>query len=426
MKIAIINPPSPFLTDQRVFYNRGLLSVATNLEAEGHNIKYFDFAGKDLEVGEFDAYLFSSTTPQFPYTYKLFKKLKKLYPNSQFIIGGAHASALSSLRNKGIEDQNIETLNEFDTVFEGDGEDTEHLFEKGWVKGRLIKDLDETLIPNTELIDIKSYKYKMFGKLTTNILTQRGCPYRCTFCCGRDIEMYNRVRSYSPERVLKEMDELHDKYGYSSFMFYDDEINLNISRLEKLCKALSERPYQHRGFVRSDMIVKHPESVQWMKEAGFVKLCAGVESGSNRMLKMIDKKITAEEHLEARRIIKEAGIHYEAFMLLGHPGETIEDVEDTFIWLKEAKPDDFDINLVTPYPGSIMYDEAVPANFKGYKWQYKGLYFNKPDYSKEESYYKGLDRQSKSNIRTKEISNETYIKLRDEIDKEIRCHQEHT
>ena len=96
--IALINPPSPFLTDQRVFYNRGLLSVATHLKAKGNDITLFDFAGDNPEVGKFDAYLFSSTTPQFPYTYKLFKKLKKQYPESQYIIGGAHASAISTLK----------------------------------------------------------------------------------------------------------------------------------------------------------------------------------------------------------------------------------------------------------------------------------------------------------------------------------------
>ena len=168
-----------------------------------------------------------------------------------------------------------------------------------------------------------------------------------------------------------------------------------------------------------------------MKDAGFVKLCAGVESGSNKMLKIIDKKITAEEHLEARRLIKEAGIHYEAFILLGHPGETMEDVELTKQWLIKAKPDDFDINLVTPYPGSRMYDEAkrvkmyLPvAKAKGldkYEWEYNGLYFNKPRYSEDDSFYKGIDRQSESDIRTDEITNEQYRELRDKIEREIRC-----
>lgn len=365
--------------------------------------------------------MFSTTTPQFPSTYKMFKTLKSLYPNKQYIIGGAHATVISMLKNKGIQDKNINILNEFDTVFNGEGENTENIFKKGWVSGKLIKNIDDTLLPDTDLIDIKSYKYFIFDKLTTNITTQRGCPNQCAFCCGRDIEMYNRVRFHSPERVIKELDNLNKKYGYDSFMWYDDEINVNTSRLEELCKVLSTRPYQHRGFVTSDKIIKHPETVKMMKKAGFVKLCTGVESGSDRILKVINKRTNYKMNLDARNIIGDNGIHYESFMLIGHPSETLEDIELSKQWLLEAKPDDFDYNLITPYPGSKIYDEAIPSNeFEGYSWNYKDLYFNKPDYSKEESYYKGLGGRASSNIRTKSLNTTELSYLRDTIEKEVR------
>ncbi len=429
--IALINPPSPFLIDQRVFPNMGIVRVGTTLRNEGHHVDIYDFSGinsdkldfhtKILIKNNYDYYGFSSTTPQFPYTYKLFKKLKLENPKAKTVIGGPHASAISSLRRRGIEDINIKTLDEFDTVFDGEGEDTTNMFKPGWQRAKIEMDIDKLPIPDRSLIDLKSYKYNLLGKPTTSIQTQRGCPYQCVFCCGRDIDMYRKVRTHSPERILKEMDELHDKYGYSSFMWYDDEININPDRLSKLCKLLAKRPYQHRGFVRSDLIVKYPETVNMLKYAGFVKLCAGVESGSNKMLENIGKGITSKENLEARKLIKDAGIHYESFLLLGHPGETLEDVEDTFLWLRDANPDDFDINLVTPYPGSKLYDEATPSKeFKDYAWEYNGLFFNKPDYSKEDSYYKGLDKQSASNIRTKEISNKQYIQLRNELEAKCR------
>ena len=168
------------------------------------------------------------------------------------------------------------------------------------------------------------------------------------------------------------------------------------------------------------MVVKHPESIQWLKDAGFVKLCAGVESGSDRILKTINKGITVEMNTKARQIIADAEIHYEAFMILGHPGETIQDINETTNWLLENKPDDFDLNLLTPYPGSKIYDDAIPSNrFKSYNWEYKGLFFNKIRYAYEDSYYKGIDKQSKSNIRTLTISNKRYIELRNSIDKYV-------
>ncbi len=420
MKVALINPPSPFLIDEKVFPNIGLVRVATQLKKNGHKVKIID--GEDA-IPKSDVYGFSSTTPQFPYVYKLHEKIKNKYPNSHTVIGGAHSSALYELNKRGIADKNIKDLEVFDTIFAGEGEldNINLMFKKGWQKGKLIKNLDDVEIPNRSLIDIKSYKYELFGKPTTSIQTQRGCPYKCDFCSGRDIEMYNKIRQHSPERVLEEMDYLNKEFGFESFMWYDDEINLNQGRLEKLCKKLSDRPYQHRGFVRSDLIVKNPKSVKWMKDAGFVKLCAGVESGSDKVLKTINKQTTSKMNTQARQIIGDAGIHYESFVLMGHPGETPEDISMSYNWLKENNPDDFDINLITPYPGCKIYNDATPSNiFKDYEWEYKGLFFNKPDYSKEDSYYKGLGGQSYSNTRTLTVTNKRFKKLRNVIEKGLK------
>jgi len=428
--IALIIPNNPFLTNEKVFPNIGVLRVATQLRNEGKSVDVLDFAGRTPQeimqyAYRYKTFGFSSTTPQFPYVMKMFKLLKQMNPDAKTILGGAHASALYQLREKGVKDINIDDLEVFNTIFAGEGEDTKNIFKPGWQKGDLIKDLDTMPIPDRDFIDIKSYKYKLNGIDTTCITTQRGCPHQCAFCSGRDVEMYNKVRYHSPERVLQEMDELNKKYGYTSFMWYDDEINLNIGRLEKLCEALATRPYQHRGFIRSDMIVKHPESVKWMKNAGFVKLCAGVESGSDRMLEAINKHTTVEMNSKARDLIWDGGIHYEAFMLLGHPDETPTDVQMSEQWLVDNEPDDFDLNIITPYPGSKMYDDAIPSTkFPDYAWEYHGMYFNKPRYSLEDSYYKGLNMQSHSNIRTNKLTNSQLKALRDKIDGDVKHYLE--
>jgi radical SAM superfamily enzyme YgiQ (UPF0313 family) len=287
-EIAIVIPNNPFLINEKVFPNISALRVATVLKNEGRSVDVLDFTGKEPKdiipyANNYKYFGFSSTTPQFPHVMKIYNELKKVNPKSKTIIGGAHPSALYSLREKGIEDDNIKDLEVFDTIFAGEGEDTTNLFKSGWQKANLIKDIDMMPIPNRDLIDIKDYHYKLNDLETTCIMTQRGCPHQCAFCCGRDIEMYNHVRFHSPERVLEELDMLNKKYGFKSFMWYDDEINVNVKRLEELCSTLSKRNYQHRGFVRSDSIVRHPESVKWMKDAGFVKLCTGVESGSDRI-----------------------------------------------------------------------------------------------------------------------------------------------
>ena len=228
--------------------------------------------------------------------------------------------------------------------------------------------------------------------------------------------MYKKVRQHSPERVVSEMDKLNKQFGYESFMWYDDEVNINPSRLEELCDRLSKRPYQHRGFVTSDMIVKYPSSVDWLKKAGFVKLCTGVESGSDKILNLVNKRADSQMNYEARELIRDVGIHYEAFMMIGFPSEIKQDVGQTIKWLLKAKPDDFDIGILTPYPGSKIYDDSVRSyKFKGYNWEYKGLYFNKPDYSIEDSFYKGKNAQSIVSSRTDTMPEKYIHKMRDKI-----------
>ena len=404
------------------------MRVGTTLQRNGHKVSVLDYSGKDpkgikKQANDFDLFGFSATTPQMPYVMNLHRMLKQANPKARTVLGGPHASALYHLRKKGVKDINIEDAEVFDTIYAGEGESSEliKMFVPGWQDAGIVKNVDSVVVPDRNMIDLKSYRYKLFDKLTTSIQTQRGCPHQCIFCSGRDVEMYNRVRMHSPERVLEELDKLHTDFGFSSFMWYDDEINLNVGRLEKLCNLLVKRPYQHRGFVRSDNIVKYPESVAMMADAGFVKLCTGVESGSDRILKLLQKRATKEINTEARRIVKREGVHYEAFLLLGHPTETLEDVSETVEWVRQNKPDDFDLNLVTPYPGSKIYDEAVPSKrFADYSWDFKGLFFNKPRYAEEDSFYKGLDQQSRSNVRTEELDNRAYMNIRDSADKYLR------
>lgn len=418
MRTALINPPAPFLTNQKVFPNLGLISIATQMRAKGFETDVINLTGDDIEsIDEYDIYGIGSTSPQFKYAYQIAKKLKD--KNKRVVLGGPHASAMASLRRKGIEDINFEALELFDAVIEGEGENAfGNISQKGWRNAGIVDCLDNLLAADRTLVDIDSYDASyMMDEKTANIMTQRGCPHQCTFCCGRDIEMYNKTRNRSPENIVAEMDFLHEEFGFNAFMWYDDEVNLKHNRLMDLCDRLSERNYKHRGFIRADQIVKHPEQVEAMKKAGFVKLCAGVESGSDRILDIINKKTTYAINLEAARRIKEAGIHYEAFVLLGHPSETLEDISYTEDWILETEPDDFDLNIVTPYPGSRTYDDAVLTD-KG--WNFNGLYFDKPNYSQDDTFYKGKDMQSASNVRTDKISNADYINIRNTLEEECQ------
>jgi len=433
--VALINPPSPFLINDRVFPNLGLLQVATSYKEQGHNVSLIDLCGVENSkeiiskiANEYDFFGFSSTTSQFIETYSLLETLKESNPNAKTFIGGSHASAVSSLRkipsldNK--LDSNISSIENFDVIIEGDGENSYAELLKGGEKGRkkdLIKNIDESPIPNRSLIDILSYKYSLDGKPTTTIMTQRGCPFKCKFCCGRDIDMYRISRRHSPERVLKELDYLNSEFGYEAFMWFDDEVNLDTKRIFELSKLLEKRHYIHRGFVRSNLVRKFPDTIKALKDSGFVELCSGAESGSDKILKEINKGATLEDNLKASELIKREGIRYKSFTIIGHPGETIEDIESTKELIRKTSPDSFDVSILTPYPGSTLYNLAITSRkHEGYGWEYNGLYFNKIDYSKDNSFYKGRIGEYSCEIRTDELTSEYLLKIRDEMEIDLK------
>ncbi len=426
-KILLVNPPAPFLIDQRVFANLGLVQLATSLRARGANVEILDLCGNNnpeeaiREVAHgFEIYGFSSTTPQFLETNKLFKALKRENPKARTLIGGAHPSAMYALRQG--EDPNLGAINKFDHIIVGEGENLElSSLKPGWQNAGFVKDIDKSPIPDRSLVDIKSYKYLLHGQEATTLVTQRGCPFKCSFCSGRSIDMYKKARSKSPQKVLEELDYLNREFGYSAFMWFDDEVNVNPSRLVEIAKLLQKRDYSHRGFVRSDLLVKHPETLDALVDAGFVELCSGVESGSDEVLKRINKGTTTAQNSQAAEMIIERGLKYKSFTILGHPGETHIEVEKTIQWLKEAKPHGFDVSILSPYPGSVIYDSSQPSTkYPGFDREFNGLYFRQIDYSCEESFFKGKPGEYVCNVRTDDLSSKDILRMRDKMETEVK------
>jgi len=429
-RIALINLPSPFLISDKVFPNSGLLQLTTSLKERGYDARIIDLCGskdpfKDMlnEIQDETYVGFSSTTPQFVDAYKLNKGLKKKRPEIKTIIGGAHPSAVYSLLNDGkTGDVNIKSLMGFDYIVVGEGDkiDLSNL-KNGWNTQELIKNINETPIPDRKLLDIHSYKYSLKGKPTTTIITQRGCPFRCAFCSGRDIEMYRKPRSKTPEKILEELDYLNENFGFESFMWYDDELNINPKRLLELSELLKNRNYQHRGFIYSDLLVKHPETLEALVKSGFVELCSGVESGSERILKIINKRTTPEINAQAANMILDAGLTYKAFTIIGHPSETYTDIEKTINWIKEVKPTYFDVTIMTPYPGSTIYNKSNPSKkYGGYTREWNGLYFNDIDFSCQRSVAKGKPGEYSCAVRTDELTSGDLVKVREDMERILK------
>ena len=214
--------------------------------------------------------------------------------------------------------------------------------------GKLKTDLDRImppardLFPNQEYIE---YGKRKTGSATTTVFTTRGCPFRCEFCSNAVFGVSYRERS--PGNVLDEVEEALS-FGYDRIHFADDVFTLNKDRVLEICREIRKRELDFRWecLGRVDSINK--DLSMKMKEAGCDRIFFGIESGNDRILKMMNKKITVETARKAVNAAHGAGIRTGAFFILCYPGETDGTVLDT-LRFATSLPLDY-LSFTVPYP----------------------------------------------------------------------------
>jgi anaerobic magnesium-protoporphyrin IX monomethyl ester cyclase len=452
-RICLITPPSPFLLDERVFMHIGILKVASALESKGYKVDFLDLAGVENCYEVLDLYVdqnpevltfgLTATTPQIPYAFRISKHIRTVSPNSKTILGGTHCSLMHSAMKKekelGRASQDIEALLQyFDVIVAGDGEKA--IFEalsidKGIVDADLPKgdlflsneELDSLPLPARHLVDVDSYHYQIEGANATSVICQLGCPFKCTFCGGRNSPFLRRIRTRSSDSVVEEVRHLYNTYGFTGFMFYDDELNVNkewetlLEKLIKLQEEVGER-FMLRGFVKAELFTQRQADL--MYAAGFRWLLTGFESGDERILTNIEKNADVAANTRCIQYAKNAGLKVKALMSIGHAGESKESIENTKKWLLETKPEDFDCTIITTYPGSPYFDDAVQEDdYYVYTQPRTGdrLYQKDLNYLEEPDYYKGDPEGGyKAYVWTDNITSEELVMERDKLEKEVR------
>lgn len=426
-KVTLITPPSVFLLDERVFVNLGILKVAAVLEASGVEIDHLDLSGTANFLDPLRDYLratdsktigLTTTTPQLPAVVRIINTIREVRPDMKIILGGPHItlthSAVKLEKRAGrisrahIALAQLEKLT--DVLVSGDGEiavftalraDAPKLVDGDDPKGGMFltnQSYDATPLPARHLVQLSSYKYEIEGKPSTSLIAQLGCPFACGFCGGRNSKSLRLIRTRTTESIVAEVKMLYEQYGYTGFMFYDDELNVNKNMIELMNELarLQDKlgvEFRLRGFVKSQLF--NEEQAKAMYMAGFRWLLSGFESGSERILENINKKATRDENTRAVELAKDAGLKVKALMSVGHPGESPKTVAATQQWLLEVEPEDFDCTVITTYPGTPYYDEAVPHSSQPGVWTYTyarngdKLHSYEIDFLTVADYYKG-------------------------------------
>jgi radical SAM superfamily enzyme YgiQ (UPF0313 family) len=395
MKILLINP-AIYADIGRSKTNSPLISLlylAGYLEKNGYpETKIFDTDAMRLtwsEVGDLflkekpDIVGISGTTFATPALIKTARTLKQVLPNCLVIVGGHGPSN---------EPEKILRMGSIDFVVMGEGEETLLELVKAWqinrcqspdkIKGiafinkageftvtekrGYIKDLDSLSLPAFHLLTpkfedypghpIDSKAYPEIKKPVMTMVASRGCPHRCAYC-SLGSRMY---RQRNPKKIVDEMELYKNKFGVKSIVLYDDEfIGMSPQQnewIKEICEELIKRKLGLKLITegRCSQYIEL-ETLKKMKEAGFVCIWWGVESGSQKVLDdYIHKDITLENVYRTFALAKEAGIRSLMFLIVGFPGETRADIKLTCDLIRKVKPDMVQVKIATPYPGSEL------------------------------------------------------------------------
>ena len=461
LKVCLVIPPSEFLLDDRVFPSLGVLKIAAVLETAGHVVEVLDLSGISNYVNvvelaiqgtDYDAVGITVTTPQLPSVFKIRDRIRALKPNLRLILGGAHVALAYSGRAQehktgrigGRASRAIQKLEDnFDVLCAGDGEvaifaalaDNPPKYIDGDDNKSELFLTDElyeaTPNPARHLIDLSTYNYNIEGLPATSLIAQLGCPFACGFCGGRFTRSLRVIRTRSHQSIVNEVADLHDTYGYTGFMFYDDELNVNkniVALMNGLSELQEERgiEFRLRGFIKAELF--NEEQAEAMYRAGFRWLLCGFEAADPRILTNIQKRATLEDNTRAVEIARTNGMKIKALMSCGHPGESSNSIQAIRDWLIEMQVDDFDCTVITPYPGTPYHDLAVPNDEFTGVWTYTQpqtgdrLHAREVDYATTADYYKGIpDEGYRSFVFTDHLAAEEIVQLRDDLERDVRA-----
>ena len=297
--------------------------------------------------------------------------IKTKYPDSKVISGGMHPTVLPEdvLRDKNI-----------DIVVRGEGEEILNLLYERIKSNEDYSDIkgisfskDGFIVHNerAKLPDLETmpeFPYYLFEQYADKyelgfIASSRGCPYNCIFCSQRSISG-RTYRFFPSELVIRYMEKLIYKYNRPYITFVDDSFLVNRERVLRLCEMMVQRGFHKKAIfdcqARGDTV--NEQVLRALKEAGFRTIHFGIETASERLMKLIDKRETVQQVVEGIKLAKQFGFQVSGTFILGLPTETRKERKAAYWLAKKLSLDYVRFNNATPYPGTRLYEIAKEEN----------------------------------------------------------------
>ena len=387
IKIGLINPrmegPYPPL---------GLGYISSYLKkygAHSYDIRIIDGntsadIRKDVEGFNPDLVGFTGHSPQIREAVRLSNEIRAWRKDVYQMVGGVHVSAdpINTLKRGSFDlavlgEGEATFLETVDTFVSGEKKALKKIKGTAYLDGEKvvvnerraqIEDLDSIPFPARDLFDMDYYLGLSFGVRglvrsgVTSITSSRGCPYSCTFC-GVNI-VFRKVRQFSREYCLAEIQELVSRYNARSLYFADDTFITNKKSVTSFCENLIRsglaKKISWTAQARANLINwQDLDMLKLMKSAGCIQLEYGFESGSDRVLGLLKQnKVTVDDNQRAIDVTHKSGLRTLGTFIVGTPGERVEDMEMTkdFIRRNLKKLDYFQTFICTPFPGSPLYE----------------------------------------------------------------------
>lgn len=358
----------------------GLAYVAAALENDGHEVMIIDMPAEAKDVDEVkediercrpDVVGVYCATYRVNHANEVINTAKEVDASIKTLMGGPHASLLAEdcMKNENL-----------DVVVCGEGEVTMPELIRAWesdgnlakVKGivfRVSRNQGIVRNPPRELADVDSLpyparhllpmdKYRLFGtfKLGT-MISSRGCTFGCHYCSVAAI-YGRRWRPRSAERIVDEMEHLQKNYDIDVLTFMDDNFDLDKKRVMMLCDEIRERDLDILWGYQSASVIKDEEMLKKLRNVGCRILTYSIETSSRKSIDVMKKKINMQQVRDVFQISKELGMIRIANIILGLPGETKKDVEESIELARALDPEYALFFLPTPYPGTKFYETA--------------------------------------------------------------------
>lgn len=363
----------------------GLISLGAVAEAAGHSVEVFDpkwhirFGDLDYDAGLYpraarriadhrpDAVGFTTLGCSFIFTLNVARHLRRLLPGVPLLLGGPHATILHR--------QILSAFGEFDVVVRYEAEETllpvldalggdrglEGIPGVSWrSNGEVVANPGEPSVLDLDSLPIPSYERYPIGELGLDNLrvdAGRGCPFHCTFCSTASFFGRN-YRLKSPERLVRELDTLHARWGFTDFKLNHDLFTVSRKKVLAFCEAVAGRGYTWGVSARVDCVDE--ELLETMWEAGCRGIYFGIETGSRRMQKVVQKRLDLDLLEPTLDVTERLGMRTIVSFITGYPEELPEDQDATLDLLggcfrRDRELFTTQLHMLTPEPGTRYY-----------------------------------------------------------------------